>query len=99
METSDIRRLIDLGKKRGGYLTFEQLIDAMTREPVSPEEIDEMLVTLRNHDVEVIEGAPRGELKPKTTAAPRQGRDEEDAATEVYGKSNDPVRMYLRRMG
>ena len=43
MDTSDIRRLIDMGKKRGGYLTFEELNDAMTRDAVSPEEIDEML--------------------------------------------------------
>jgi RNA polymerase primary sigma factor len=97
MDTSDIRRLIDIGKKRGGYLTFEELNDAMTRDAVSPEEIDEMLVQLRNHDVEVVEGsAPRP--KPKEQAAPRL-REDDDSYTEVYGKSNDPVRMYLRRMG
>jgi len=98
MDTSDIRRLIDMGKKRGGYLTFEELNDAMTRDAVSPEEIDEMLAQLRNHDVEVVEGgAPRP--KPKEPAAPRVRDGDEEGYGEVYGKSNDPVRMYLRRMG
>ena len=97
METSDLRRLIDIGKKRGGYLTVEELNDAMTRDSVSPEELDEMLVQLRNHDVEVVDGTQPRAPKPKDSG-PRI-RDDDDSASEVYGKSNDPVRMYLRRMG
>jgi RNA polymerase primary sigma factor len=96
METSDLRRLIDIGKKRGGYLTVEELNDAMTRDSVSPEELDEMLVQLRNHDVEVVDGSQPRAPKPKD--GPRM-RDDDDSGSEVYGKSNDPVRMYLRRMG
>ena len=96
MDTSDLRRLIDIGKKRGGYLTVEELNDAMTRDSVSPEELDEMLVQLRNHDVEVVDGAQPRAPKPKD--GPRM-RDDDESGSEVYGKSNDPVRMYLRRMG
>jgi RNA polymerase primary sigma factor len=98
MDTSDIRRLIDMGKKRGGYLTLDELNSAVTRDSVSPEEIDEMLVQLRNHDVEVVDGSQPRAPKPRDTAV-RRGGDDEDAYGEVYGKSNDPVRMYLRRMG
>ena len=98
MDTSDIRRLIDMGKKRGGYLTLDELNSAVTRDSVSPEEIDEMLVQLRNHDVEVVDGSQPRAPKPRETSVRRTG-DDEDAYGEVYGKSNDPVRMYLRRMG
>jgi RNA polymerase primary sigma factor len=97
MDTSDIRRLIDMGKKRGGYLTLDELNSAVTRDSVSPEEIDEMMVQLRNHDVEVVDGSQPRAPKPRETAPRRT--DDEDAYGEVYGKSNDPVRMYLRRMG
>jgi len=96
MESSDLRKLIDIGKKRGGYLTYEELNDTITRESVSPEEVDEMLVTLRNHDVEVVDGASRGTARPRP---PRNGKDDDDSGADAYGKSNDPVRMYLRRMG
>ena len=96
MDTSDLRRLIDIGKKRGGYLTVEELNDAMTRDSVSPEELDEMLVQLRNHDVEVVDGTQPRAPKP---AGGARVRDDEESSSEVYGKSNDPVRMYLRRMG
>ena len=96
MDTSDLRRLIDIGKKRGGYLTVEELNDAMTRDSVSPEELDEMLVQLRNHDVEVVDGTqPRA---PKAAGSTRV-RDDEEGGGEVYGKANDPVRMYLGRRG
>lgn len=98
MDTSDIRRLIDMGKKRGGYLTLDELNSAVTRDSVSPEEIDEMLVQLRNHDVEVVDGSQPRAPKPREASVRRTG-DDEDAYGEVYGKSNDPVRMYLRRMG
>ncbi len=97
MDTSDIRRLIDMGKKRGGYLTLDELNSAVTRDSVSPEEIDEMMTQLRNHDVEIVDGTQPRAPKPRQPAT-RRG-DDDDAYGEVYGKSNDPVRMYLRRMG
>jgi len=98
MESNDIRRLIDMGKKKGGYLTFEELNDALNRDVVSPEEIDDMLTQLRHNDVEVVE-ASFARPKPKDAAA-RVNRDgDSDYYNEGYGKSNDAVRMYLRRMG
>jgi len=98
MESNDIRRLIDMGKKKGGYLTFEELNDALNRDVVSPEEIDDMLTQLRHNDVEVVE-AGLARPKPKDAAA-RVNRDgDSEYYNEGYGKSNDAVRMYLRRMG
>jgi len=94
MRTSEIRRLIDLGKKRSGTLTFDEMTDAVIRMSVSPEEVDNMLLTLRNHDVEVLDDQDGGASK---TDGSRRKR--EDAYADVFGKTTDPVRMYLRRMG
>ena len=96
MRTSEIRRMIDTGKKRGGTLTFEDLNDAVARLSVSPEEVDRMLATLRNHDVEVVDNHSGAVAKTKGHSTTKKS---DDSFTEVYGKTNDPVRMYLRRMG
>jgi len=88
--------MIDTGKKRGGTLTFEDLNDAVARLSVSPEEVDRMLATLRNHDVEVVDNHSGAVAKTKGHSTTKKS---DDSFTEVYGKTNDPVRMYLRRMG
>ncbi len=98
MRTSDIQRLIDLGRKRGGYLTYEDLTETMVRDSINPDEMDAMLATLRSHDVEVVSGP--GEALPRPKASASRARDSsDDPFADAYGKTNDPVRMYLRRMG
>lgn len=94
MDNSDIRRLVDLGKKKGGYLTFDELNDALARESMTAEEMEDMLCTLKSNDVEVVD-----ENHPKRAKAEEIHQIAEDQETEIYGRSNDPVRMYLRRMG
>jgi len=98
MRTSDIQRLIDLGRKRGGSLTYDDVNEVMVRESMNPDEMDGVLAMLRSHDVEVVEAAGDSLQRPRTPASrPHPGA--EDASAEVYGRTNDPVRMYLRRMG
>ncbi|HNU67595.1 MAG TPA: RNA polymerase sigma factor RpoD [Myxococcota bacterium] len=97
MEKNEIKRLVDMGKKRGGHLTFDEVNVAMSRGNVPVEDIDDVLVELRTAGVEVVEGgASKGSSKMKDSVSIPI---DEDSYSEAYGKSNDPVRMYLRRMG
>ena len=96
MRTTEIRRLIDMGKKRGGTLTFEELNEAVARMSLSPEECNGMLSTLKSHDVEVVDNQNSAVAKTKGLVT---GKKSGDSFSETYGKTNDPVRMYLRRMG
>lgn len=98
MEKTEIKRLVDMGKKRGGRLTFDEVNNAMSRGNVSVDNIEGVLGELKNAGVEVVEGSPAkastGKAKDSVSVPV-----EEDSYSEAYGKSNDPVRMYLRRMG
>lgn len=97
MEKNEIKRLVDMGKKRGGHLTFDEVNVAMSRGNVPVEDIDDVLVELRTAGVEVVEGGTsKGSSKMKDSVSIPI---DEDSYSEAYGKSNDPVRMYLRRMG
>ncbi|NOZ02111.1 MAG: RNA polymerase sigma factor RpoD [Deltaproteobacteria bacterium] len=96
MRTTEIRRLIDMGKKRGGTLTFEELNEAVARMSITPEECDRMLSTLKNNDVEVVDNNNGATARIKGLATNKKAAD---SFADVYGKTNDPVRMYLRRMG
>jgi RNA polymerase primary sigma factor len=70
----------------------------MARDSVSPEDLDEMLTQIRTPDMDSGDGGPARPGKGKDPSSTR-GRDDDESYGEVYGKSNDPVRMYLRRMG
>lgn len=97
MSTSDIQRLIELGRKQGGYLTYEDICESVLRDFTSQDEFDAMVAALRSHDVEVV-GSP--DTLARRARVPAQKKTESDEQLgESYGKSNDSVRMYLRRMG
>jgi RNA polymerase primary sigma factor len=96
METTEIKRLVDMGKKRGGHLTFDELNVAISKSNVPVDDIDDVLTQLRTAGVEVVEGNATKSSKMKDSVSVPV---DEDSYSEAYGKSNDPVRMYLRRMG
>lgn len=95
---TEVNRLLDLGKEKG-YLTLDDLNEALSSDVVSEEQIEDVISMFGEHDIELIDqgGAPKfdEEIDP-STAAP-QGPEDIDAS--ALGKSSDPVRMYLREMG
>ncbi len=103
----NIQQLIELGKTKG-FLTYEEVNDFLPQDAVSSEEIDKLLDTLSSERIEVVD---RGEnFSRRTTETERtkefepQQPQQETAAEEqqevgYFSKTNDPVRMYLRKMG
>ena len=67
------------------------------REGVSQEDFEDIQAQIK--DVEVGDGDMSSGLTQVREAPVRRAAPEEDSFGEVFGKSNDPVRMYLRRMG
>lgn len=109
-------QLIRLGKSKG-FLTYDDVHDALPNEEVGPDQMEDMLTALDDERIEVVddvselkmrnrhpndedmgigrrtesqEPAERPSVAPPSV--PPKGED------ELY-KSNDPVRMYLRKMG
>ncbi|MBX7136752.1 MAG: RNA polymerase sigma factor RpoD [Oligoflexia bacterium] len=94
---SEVSRLIDLGKEKG-YLTLEDLNEALSQEAVSEDRIDDMISIFGEHDIDIVDQAAAGfEEEAETTEFAAESS--EPVETSALGKSTDPVRMYLREMG
>jgi RNA polymerase primary sigma factor len=105
------RELITMGKAKG-FLTYDEVNDHMPESIVSSDQIDDWLSTLGGEGIEIVDAstqvkvedkAPAAEAEaeeePEAEAAPRPAEVEEEEEDDGYSKTNDPVRMYLRKMG
>jgi RNA polymerase primary sigma factor len=104
-----VQQLIDLGKQKG-YLTYEEVNDALPANVVSADQIDDVMSMLGDEDIEIVDAATQVKISPKSLANAESEEKKaivhvemEDgqpaAADDIYSRSNDPVRMYLRKMG
>jgi len=95
---SEVNRLVELGKEKG-YLTLEDLNEALSSEEiVSEERIEDVISMFGEHDIDVID-QPEGAFEEEAEAADFGTESSEPLETSALGKSTDPVRMYLREMG
>ncbi len=104
-----VQQLIDLGKQKG-YLTYEEVNDALPTNVVSADQIDDVMSMLGDEDIEIVDAATQVKISPKSLANAESEekkaivhveREEADnnTADDPFSRSNDPVRMYLRKMG
>lgn len=95
-----IKPLVSLGRKKG-YLTYDEVNSFLPEEVTSGDQIDKILNLFDEMDIEVIDEAER----TKATRSPAPQQEEEGAEAEpelipsTVGRTDDPVRMYLREMG
>ncbi len=97
---NDVKELIDLGKEKG-YLTYEEVNNALPSEVVSSDQMDDLMMMFGEMDIEIVDAAqkvriPRSQQAVEEEEAEPEEKDDYDSAE---GKSNDPVRVYLREMG
>ena len=96
--TAAVRKLVSRGKERG-YVTYDDLNEALPPDEVNSEQIEDTMAQLSEMGINVIENEESEEAaseeKPATTGtqAPAKVEDED------LGRTDDPVRMYLREMG
>ncbi len=105
--TSAKDKLIELGKQKG-FVTYDEVNDAMPEDVVSTDQIDSWLSALGDHGIEVVDGAGgrRPDIVDQAPKGEGLGIGEKDEKEEVdedeeyaYSRTSDPVRMYLRKMG
>jgi RNA polymerase primary sigma factor len=104
---SQMKILITLGKEKG-YLTYAEVADHLP-EIVDTEQIEDVISMIQSMGITVHDEAPDEEtllLAEPTAAAAEEDEDEveEAAATlaaldDQFGRTTDPVRMYMREMG
>src|SRR6202045_104197 len=92
-----IKKMLARGKERG-YLTYDELNAALPPEQVSSEQIEDTMTMLSELGVNVVESEEADEAPAETDddGEPRAAGNLDD---EDIGRTDDPVRMYLREMG
>ena len=102
-----LKTLIKLGKDRG-FLTYSEINDHLPENIVDPEAIDGIIGTFNDMGIAVYEQAPDAEtLLLSDSVATVATDDDAEAAAEAalstvdsdFGRTTDPVRMYMREMG
>ncbi len=92
-----IKKMLARGKERG-YLTYDELNAALPHDQVSSEQIEDTMTMLSELGVNVIESEESEEPAPaegdEADSEVRGNLDDDD-----IGRTDDPVRMYLREMG
>src|SRR5712692_610758 len=98
-----LKALLESGKEKG-YLTYGQVNDYLPDDAVNPEKLDQLLLILEEHGIELIDEseAEEREAGPGTGAPDDEARRELDLSfieEEDSRRIDDPVRMYLTQMG
>jgi RNA polymerase primary sigma factor len=101
---SQLKLLIARGKEQG-YLTYAEVNDHLPSEIVDPEQIEDIVNMINDMGITVYEKAPDSEslLLSEPVVADEEAAEEAAAALATvdaeFGRTTDPVRMYMREMG
>ena len=107
-----VKKMIARGKERG-FITYDELNETLPQEQVSSEQIEDVLAQLSEMGINVVEEEEKDDAGDKTGKAEAKSGDDDtkDAMPstvptktrttreEDLGRTDDPVRMYLREMG
>ncbi len=104
---AQIKNLINMGKERG-FLTYAEINDQLPENIIDPEAIEGIIATFNDMGIAIYERAPDAEaLLLSDNVATVTSDDEVEAAAATalstvdsdFGRTTDPVRMYMREMG
>jgi RNA polymerase primary sigma factor len=92
------QQLADAGKEKG-FLGYEEVQEVLPTDLLSPDQYDEVMNMFGEVDIEVVDAIKKVEVQqeqePLADAESLALEEEED----LLGKTNDPVKLYLREMG
>ena len=102
-DIEDLKRLISMGKEKG-YLTYDEVNDALPDELVDSEKLDDMMMIFDEMDIAIVDTSQKVKvLKEKIEKDAGTIEEEEDELRleedDQGGRVTDPVKMYLREMG
>ena len=104
-QQSQLKKLIARGKEQG-FLTYSEVNDHLPDDIVDPEQIEDIICMINDMGIEVHEFAPDSDtlLLSENPVNTDEDLAEEAAAALAavdaeFGRTTDPVRMYMREMG
>ena len=107
---NSLKKLIAKGKERG-YLSYNELNAVLPEDEVSSEQIEDAMALLSNMGIDIVDNDDTEEESESPSESPESETFTQDADEEVDeetgnlrddeggGRTDDPVRMYLREMG
>jgi len=100
----ELDRLISMGKQKG-FLTYDEVNDALPSDIVSLDQLDDIMMMFGSLDIDIVDSAKAGRL-PSEVERPAPADDDDDGGGDTIdltpgpvGRTEDPVRLYLREMG
>ena len=102
-----LERLVSMGKAKG-FLTYDEVNDALPSDLVSLDKLDDIMMLFGSMDIEIVDSAKAGRLPSEMRrAAPAADTEPDDdgpgdpidLTPGPVGRTEDPVRLYLREMG
>ncbi|MBO1323963.1 RNA polymerase sigma factor RpoD [Acetobacter sp. TBRC 12305] len=110
-QSSSVKKLIAKGRERG-CITFDELNAVLPQDKMSSEQIEDIMALLSEMGIQVVESEDTDDTEASKPAEGEEDAEEEEADTEAeaegpsgnvnaenVGRTDDPVRMYLREMG
>lgn len=105
---TQLKTLIKLGKERG-FLTYSEVNDHLPDDVVDAEQIESIISTFNDMGIQVYDVAPDAEQLLMSESSPAVAADDADVEEQAeqalstvdseFGRTTDPVRMYMREMG
>jgi RNA polymerase primary sigma factor len=104
---ASLRKLIAKGKQRG-YLTYDEMNEDLPEDAVSPDKLDQLLMTLDEMGIELrdeaespVEGQKFAEagVEEESREPDKEAIEEAEVLEAETKRIDDPVRMYLTQMG
>src|SRR5258706_4855715 len=111
-DRKEVQQLIETGKTKG-FLTYDEVNDALPADVVA-DQMDDVMGVLGDEDIEIVDAATQVKIAPnrivqeeaaekkqvpRSSVGGTTSKKESEDLDSYYSKSNDPVRMYLRKMG
>lgn len=96
-----IKELISLGKEKG-FLTYDEVNNSLSSNIVSPDQIDDMMILFGEMDIEIVDSDQKSQKVSMIKTYEREKLEKDkimDMTDSIAGKTDDPVRMYLREIG
>ena len=102
----EVKQLISLGREKG-YLTYDDVNDVLPSD-LYPDQLDDIMNMFGEMDIDIVDSSSSKKVKISEGGGESKSDDDEEEEDEKetpeylpgqIGKTNDPVRMYLREMG
>jgi RNA polymerase primary sigma factor len=93
----EVEQLISMGGEKG-FLTFDEVNEVPPNDIVSSDQIDDVLMMFDEMDIDVV-GDLQGLKVEEEKVLEKEEEGGDELEIETFGRTTDPVRMYLREMG